>query len=328
MRVDDIRIPTITDVLLAAKAISGKVRHTPLELSYSLSAQTGATVYLKLESQQHANSFKIRGAMNKMLALGPEELGRGVVTASSGNHAQGLATAAAMLRVNAVICVPEICPETKKASVLARGGQYVELRVVGAQYDETEAEAFRIAEREGRVFVSAYEDTWIAAGQGTVALEMLADEPELDLILCPLSGGGLMAGVTVAARALRPDIELYGTLAGRNPSWAEAFKEGRVVPVREEDSIADALGGGASALLFPFIHRKINGILLMFEEEIERAIAYVHRHNHLVIEGAAATAVAALLSGRVDIVGKRVGVVISGGNIDEDKLLTILDKYR
>ena len=322
-----IRIPTITDVLVARKKIGASVRHTPLEYSYPLSAKTGASVYLKLENLQHANSFKIRGAINKMLSLSPEQREKGVVTASSGNHAQGLATAAAMLKSRAVICVPELCPETKKQSVVARGGKYVELRVVGAQYDDTERAALRMAEEEGLLFVSAFEDTHIAAGQGTLAVEMLLDEPELDVIFCPLSGGGLLTGVAVASRALRPGIGLWGTMAKNNPSWQNAWKVGSVEPIRELDSIADALGGAASPKLFPFIRETIDGILDASEDEIEQCMAWMHRNHHLVIEGASATAVVALLSGKVDVKGKKVGVVISGGNVDDSKLIGILEKY-
>ena len=322
-----IRIPTITDVLIARKLLCGKVRHTPLEFSHPLSELTGAKVYLKLENQQHANSFKIRGAINKMYSLSEEERARGVVTASSGNHAQGLATAAAMLKTHAVICVPEVCPETKKASVRARGGVYVDLRVMGAQYDDTERAALEYARDEGLSFVSAFEDTYIAAGQGTVALEMLSDEPELDVIFSPLSGGGLLTGIAVAARALRPGIELWGTFAENNPNWTRAWEEGKVVPVVEEDSLADALGGYASAELYPFIRESLDGILPISEENIARAMAWMHKQHHMVIEGAPGTAVAGLVSGKVDVRGRKVGVVISGGNVDDAKLVKILEKY-
>jgi threonine dehydratase len=324
-RDDAIRIPDITDVLKAEKLLSGLVRHTPLEYSHPLSELTGARVYMKLENQQHAGSFKIRGAINKMYSLSAEERARGVITASSGNHAQGLAAAAAMLRTKAVICVPETCPETKKASVLARGGEYVDLRVTGAQYDDTERTALKFADEEKKTFVSAYEDTYIAAGQGTLAVEMFLDEPELDVIFCPLSGGGLLTGVAVTARALRPSVELWGTMAQNNPSWPRAWDAGRVEPVEEADSIADALGGSASPKLFDFIRRSITGIADISEEDIAGAMAFVHKKHHLVIEGAAGTAVAALMSGRIDIRDKRAAVVISGGNVDDSKFVRILN---
>jgi threonine dehydratase len=324
---DDIRIPYITDVLKARGVIAGMARRTPLEYSHPLSELTGADVWLKLENQQHTSSFKIRGAINKMFSLPDAERSCGVITASSGNHAQGLAAAAAILRTRAVICVPETCPDTKKESILARGGQYVDLRVTGARYDDTEREALRIAADEGLSFVSACEDTMIAAGQGTLALEMLEDEPELDVIFCPLSGGGLMTGVAVAAMALRPGIELWGTMAANNPSWPHAWEAGRVEPVSETDSIAEALGGAASQKLFPFIRRTITGILPMSEDDIKRAMTYIHRRHHMVIEGAAGTAVAGLLSGKTVIRDRKIGVVVSGGNVDDKEFIKVLEEY-
>jgi threonine dehydratase len=285
---------------------------------------TGAQVCLKLENQQHAGSFKIRGAINKMFSLSEAERSRGVITASSGNHAQGLATAASMLGVRAVICVPETCPETKKDSVRARGGKYVELRVTGAQYDDTEREALRAADEEGLVFVSAYEDTYIAAGQGTLAIEMFEAEPELDVIICPLSGGGLLTGLTAAAKTLRPSIEIWGTMARNNQSWQHAWATGRVEPIEELDSIADALGGAASPKLFGYIRNNITGIADSSEDEIAKSMAMIHKLHHMVIEGAAGTAIAALISGKIEVRGKRVGIVISGGNVDDAKFVKIL----
>jgi threonine dehydratase len=325
LRDGEVRIPDITDVLKARKLLSGLARHTPLEYSHPLSEFTGARVYMKLENQQHAGSFKIRGALNKMYSMTEEERARGVITASSGNHAQGLAEAAAALRTRAVICVPETCPEAKKNSVLARGGEYVDLRVTGAFYDDTERTALRMADEEKLTFVSAYEDTYIAAGQGTLAIEMFLDEPELDVIFCPLSGGGLLTGVAAASRALRPSVELWGTMAKNNPSWPRAWHAGRVEPAEETDSIADALGGSASPKLFDFIRRNITGIADISEEDIAKAMAFIHKHHHLVIEGAAGTAIAALMSGRIDIKGKRAAAIISGGNVDDAKFVRILN---
>jgi threonine dehydratase len=322
-----IRIPEITDILKARKLLSGIIRRTPLEFSHAMSEMTGAEVFLKLENQQHAGSFKIRGAINKMFSLPESERARGVITASSGNHAQGLATAAKMLRTRAVICVPETCPETKKNSVRARGGEFVDLRVVGAQYDETERAAFGFGDAEGLVFVSAYEDAEIAAGQGTLAVEMFEDEPELDAIICPLSGGGLMTGVTVASRALRPRVEIWGTTARNNPSWRNAWVAGRVEPASELDSVADALGGAASPKLYDFIRNNITGVADATEDEIEKSMALVHKLHHMVIEGAAGTAVSALMSGATRVRGKKVGVIISGGNVDDAKFVKILAKY-
>lgn len=318
--------PSITDVLLAARFLRGRIRRTPLERSFPLSDRTGAQVFVKWENQQLTGSFKLRGALNRVCALTEEERARGVVTASSGNHAQGVATAAALLGVRAVICVPGGCPETKRRAILDRGGDWVDLRVVGTLYDEAEAEALRLARTEGFAFVSAYEDLRVAAGQGTLGLEMLEDEPELEDLLVPLSGGGLLSGVTAAACALRPGIRIYGVHAAANPSWAEAWSRGRVVPVQEEPSLADALSGAASQALFEFLRPRLAGLVAVTEEEIGDAMAWLHRHHHQVVEGGGSVAVAALLAERLDLAGRRVGVVVSGGNVDDRRLIPLLEE--
>lgn len=327
MNDDCIRIPDITDVLTARKRIAPYVRNTPLEYSYQLSKLCGGDVFLKLENQQIANSFKIRGAMNKMFAMSEEDRRHGVVTASSGNHAQGLATAARVLRTRAVIYVPEVCPETKRASVIARGGEFVELRVEGHSYDDTERAALKAARDERSTFVSAFEDTEIAAGQGTLAVEILLEVPDIDVIISPLSGGGLMTGIAVASRALRPNVELWGTMARNNQSWQHAWDAGKVEPIDEKDSIAEALGGAASQKLYPFIRKTINGIADSSEDEIMEAMAYIHGKHHQVIEGAPGTAVAALLFKKIDVRGKKTAVVISGGNVDDSEEIEILSKW-
>ena len=210
--------PEMKDVLKAARFLVGRIRKTPVEKSYSLSDMAGSEVFLKWENQQLCGSFKIRGALNKMYSLTSLERGRGVITASSGNHAQGVAMAASLLGVRAVICVPGSCPETKREAILSRGSGLVDLRVIGRFYDEAEAEAKAVAERDGLVYVSAYEDHHIVSGQGTLGLEFLMEVPDLDLLIVPISGGGLISGVATAARALRPGIEVIGVHASANPS--------------------------------------------------------------------------------------------------------------
>jgi threonine dehydratase len=320
--------PTLTDVLLAYRFLKDRVTRTPFEHSPALSDASGAEVFVKWENQQLCRSFKIRGALNKMYSLSEEERARGVVTASSGNHAQGVATAAALLKVRARIYVPQGCPQVKREAIRRRGGEFVELTVFGDCYDRAEEEALRVCRAEGRTFVSAYEDRQVAAGQGTVGVEMLLDQPDLDAIVCPISGGGLISGITAAARGLRPGIEIRGSHAAAHPTWPEAFRAGRVVPVTEADSVADALAGSASQPLFEFLRDRLTGLDACSEEEIEGAVAFVHREQHQVIEGGAAVGVASILSGRLPLAGKKVGLVVSGGNIDEARLLRILGTAR
>ncbi len=318
--------PTVTDILKAYRFLKDKVRHTPTEHSFALSEKTGTPVYLKWENQQHCSSFKIRGALNRMYALDGGERARGVVTASSGNHAQGVATAASLLGVRAVICVPGMCPETKKKAIRRRGGEWVDLRVIGHFYDEAEEEAKRLALAEGLTFVSAYEDFHVVCGQGTVAVEMLMDEPDLDILVVPISGGGLISGITAAACALRPGIEIWGIHAEANPSWTRGWQEGRIVSVEEEDTLADALSGAASQVLYEFLRPRLKGVIPVGEPAMEKAVAFLHSEHHQVVEGSGAIGVAALMEGLVDVRGRKVGVVISGGNIDEAKIKKILAK--
>ena len=320
-------VPTITDVLFAKNFLKSRVRWTPAEVSPYLSDIAGGEVVVKWENMQLCGSFKIRGALYKMFSLSSEESERGVITSSSGNHAQGVATAAKMMGVRAVICVPGNCPETKKEAIRRRGGEWVDLKVIGKFYDEAEAEAKRISSEEGLVYISGYEDRHVISGQGTAGMEFLEDCPDLDILLVPISGGGLITGISLAAKALRPGIEIWGVHAEANPSWTRAWEVGRVESVEEEDTLADALSGAASQILYEHLRGVLAGVIQVSEEELEKAIALVHRKHHQVIEGAGATGVAALMSGKINPEGKKVGVFVSGGNIDEKTLVKILNKH-
>ncbi len=319
---------TITDILLAARFLKNRTRHTPLEYSPALSEATGGKVWLKLENQQTAGSFKPRGAFNRMFAMGEEEKKRGVITCSSGNHAQGIAMAARELKTRAVICVPGQCPHVKRESILEKGGEFVELRVIGTYYDEAEMESIKMAERENLVFVSAFDDPYVSAGQGTVGLEMLQDEPELDIILCQISGAGLIRGVATAAKALRPGIKVWGVHAKANPAWPEAIRKGIVEMTEEEVSLADALGGGACQNHLDFVLNELEGLIAVSEEDIAKGIRFMFEKHHQLVEGAGAITAAAALAGSVDLRGKKVGLVVSGGNIGEEKFLSAMQPGR
>ena len=316
--------PQITDVLLARKTLEGRIRHTPTERSAPLSQACGGEVYLKLENQQLCGSFKVRGALNRMERLTPEERRRGVVTASSGNHAQGVALAAVELGVAATVCVPGVCPETKKQAILTRGGSRVTLKVVGHYYDDAESEAARLAREEGLTYLSSFEDPWIIAGAGTLGLELFFDQPDLDLLLVPAGGGGLINGVAIAAKALRPEVEIWGVQSTASMPWVASWPGGTVVDVTYEDSLADGLMGYIPQSLVDLAKKRVSGFLAVEEKDIARAMAFLHREHHQVVEGSGAVGVAALLAGKIDVTGRRVGVVISGGNVDEAVLLSVL----
>jgi threonine dehydratase len=318
--------PTITDVLEARKFLRGRVRHTPTELSLPLSDRVGSPVYIKWENHQICGSFKLRGALNRMFSLSAEERDRGVVTASSGNHGQGVAMAAAMLGLKALICVPGSCPETKKAAISRLGGQWVELRVVGHLYDDAEKEAHRAADEEGRTYISSFEDRHVVAGAGTVGLELILDEPSIDVIVTPAGGGGLMNGVALAARALRPSVEIWGVQSVASQPWVLSWPGGKVVETTYDDSLADGLTGSIPQSLVTLAKERVAGILAVTEEQIAEAIVFCHREHHQVVEGAGAVGIAAVLNGKIDLAGRRCAVVISGGNIDERRLLEVLNR--
>lgn len=313
--------PTITDILQARKFLEGKIRQTPVERSQPLSDIAGADVFLKWENLQLCDSFKVRGALNRMYALNDTERRKGVITASSGNHAQGVAMAASLLGVKAVICVPGSCPQTKRDAIISRGKGMVDLRVIGRFYDEAEAEAKSVAKREGLVYVSAYEDHHVVCGQGTLGVEFIMEIPDLEVLIVPISGGGLISGVATAVKALRPGIEVIGVHAETNPSWRVAWESGKVVPVDEQDTYADALSGAASTVLFPLIRRVVDSLAQVSEKEIAKGVALLHSKHHQVVEGAGATGVAALLSEKIKTSGRKTGIVISGGNIEDKTLL-------
>lgn len=319
---------TITDILSAANFLRGRVRRTPMEYSPSLSVLTGGEIWLKLENQQIAGSFKPRGAFNKMFSLSEKERAHGIITCSSGNHAQGMAMAAAALQTKTVICVQGQCPETKRGAIREKGGDFVELRVIGTYYDEAECECLKMAERENLTFVSAFDDPIVAAGQGTVGLEMAEEKPDLDIVLCQISGAGLIRGVGTAIKALCPGAKIYGVHAAANPAWPEALKRGAVEPVEEEISLADALGGGACANHFEFVRDELAGLISVTEDEIAAGIRFIFEKHHQLAEGGGAVALAAALAGKIDLRGKKTGIVVSGGNIGKEKLLSVLESTR
>lgn len=319
--------PKPLDVLLAARFLRGKTRHTPTERSGPLSSLSGGEIFLKWENQQVCGSFKIRGALNRMFSLSDEERAKGVVTASSGNHAQGIAMAAKNLEARAVICVPGICPQTKREAILRLGGDFVELRVMGHFYDDAEAEAHRLEKEEGMTYISSFEDHYVISGAGTLGLEMIMDEPEIDMVISPAGGGGLLNGVALAVKALRPEAEIWGVQSVASNPYVVSWPGGKVIDVEYHDSLADGLTGWIPQSLLDLAKKRVTGFVDVQESDIARAIAFLHSRHHQVVEGAGAVGVAAILSGKIPVKGRRVGVVISGGNIDHQRLLEILKEY-
>lgn len=313
------------DIVKAHKDLQGQMTKTPLLRSDALSGAAGADVWLKLECLQKTGSFKVRGALNKIASLSEAELAKGVITASAGNHAQGVAYAASLKGVSALIVVPKTAPETKKAGIKKYGA---ELIVHGDNYDEAEAHAYQLAEETGRTFVHAFEDDQIIAGQGTVGLEALLEEPDFDTIIVPAGGGGLICGIATAAKAINPAVKVIGIQTHASPPWYYSFREGRLVDVEYSDSLADGLHGGITQGNLDLALKIVDDILLVEEEHVAQAMHWLAKEHHLMVEGSGAVGVAALLQGAVSgIAGKKVLTIVSGSNVDAGKLAKLIARY-
>jgi threonine dehydratase len=318
-------MPTLTleQVKEAARRLGGRVHRTPVITSRSLDAATGHSVFLKCENLQRAGAFKIRGALNKLLSLRPAERSRGVVAFSSGNHAQGVALAAQLTGTTALILMPTDAPALKLAATRAYGAEVV---FYDRQTEDREQRARELVEKTGRVLVPPYDDDAIMAGQGTAALELLADAPDLDALLTPVGGGGLMAGCSTVARALCPTMSIFGVEADTaNDTWL-SLQKGERVSIAPPPTIADGIRNlSPGALTFPILRETLTGILLVSDEEIKEAVRLLLLRAKLLVEPTGAVPVAALLAGKLPLSkGARVGVVLSGGNVDPDTLAEIL----
>jgi len=311
---------TPQDVEAAAERIAGHVLRTPLVPAPRLSELTGAEILVKHENMQATASFKERGAVNKLLSLGESERRSGAIAMSAGNHAQAVAYHARRFGIPATIVMPETTPLVKVENTRAQGARVV---LHGETLYESAEEAHRIAAAERLVLIHPYDDPAIMAGQGTVALEMLADAPDLDVLVIPIGGGGLMAGNAVAARAIRPDIELVGVEAALYPSFLNAL-DGKDRPVGGPTLAEGIAVKTVGALTLPIIRRLVGDIVAVDEALIERAVnAYASLH-HTLAEGAGAAGLAALLKEPGRYAGRKVGLVASGGNIDTRLLAAIM----
>jgi threonine dehydratase len=306
---------TLADVQAAADCLIGVAMRTPLLAFGPFDDEVGdARVWLKPENLQPIGAFKIRGAYNALATLSPQEKERGVVTHSSGNHAQGVARAARMLGMRAVIVMPEDAPAIKIAGVRADGA---EIEFVGADNEARIARADEIAAEQGLVLIPSFDDARIVAGQGTVGLEIVEEWPEVDTVLVPVGGGGLAAGVSVAVRALRPEARIFGVEPEGGASMKAALEAGRTVVLDRISSIADGLVPvQAGELTFRHIQRLADGVVTVPDDEIRRATAFLVHHQHLVVEFSGAATTAAIQAGAVEVAGRNVAVVISGGNLD------------
>jgi threonine dehydratase len=314
---------SIDDVHAAARRLRHRIHRTPVVSCQSLDDATGHAVFLKCENLQRAGAFKIRGALNKLLMLTPEERTRGVVAFSSGNHAQGVALAAQMTQTTSIICMPSDAPRLKLEATRRYGAEVV---FYDRQKDDREAVARGIAEATHRVLVPPYDDYAIMAGQGTAALELFQDVPSLDALLTPVGGGGLLAGCATVARGLFPGIRIFGVETDTANDTYLSLRRGERVTIPPPPTIADGIRiTTPGALTFPVLQASIDDILLVSDDEVREAVRFLALRAHLVAEPTGAVATAAVLARRLPLPpGARVGVVISGGNIDPDVLGAIL----
>ena len=312
----------LTDIEAAAERLSGQVLDTPCVESRTLSQLVGCRVFLKFENLQYTASFKERGACNKLAQLSEEERARGVVAMSAGNHAQGVAYHAQRLGLRAVIVMPRFTPGVKVERTRGFGAEVV---LHGDSLEASRAHAYELAEREGLVFVHPYDDEAIVAGQGTVALEMLREQPGLDTLVIAIGGGGLISGMATAAKAIKPGIQVVGVQTQRFPAMYNAIK-GTDLP-QGTSTIAEGIAVGTPGeITQAIIRERVDDLLLVDEGDIEQAIVMLLEIEKTLVEGAGAAGLAALIKHPERFKGQNVGLVLCGGNIDPLLLASIIER--
>jgi threonine dehydratase len=313
----------LSDVLDARVRVEETARRTPLDYSHTFADMTGAEVHLKLETFQRTGSFKIRGATNRIKTLSEEEKSAGVVTASAGNHAQGVALAATKTGVDSTIVMPENAPISKIKATRDYGAAVV---LWGDDYDEASEKAHEIEREEGRTYVHAFDDEMVMAGQGTIGLEILEDLPKLDTVVVPIGGGGLIAGVATAIKEQQPDARVIGVQAEGASSAAQSLQKGEVYTLDAVDTIADGIATrSVGEKPFEVIEKRVDEVVTVSDSEIAVAVTHLLERAKTLVEGAGAVPLAAMLSGDIEYEdGEVVVPILSGGNIDMNTLTTVV----
>lgn len=315
---------SLKDIRSAQRRLRGVIRPTPLVYSDLSSRATGLEVYLKLENLQKTGSFKIRGAYNKISRLTPKQLENGVIAASAGNHAQGVALAAATFGARCVVVMPEHCSISKYNATRALGAEVI---LSGSIFNEAKAHALEIAEERGLTLVHGFDDPAVMAGQGTIGLELLSALNTLETVLVPIGGGGLIAGIATAVKELRPEVKVIGVQAAKAPTMALSLKEGKPVEIPSAQTIADGIAvQSIGGLTFPVIEKYVDDVALVEEEEIASTILFLMENEKVLVEGAGAISLASLLYGKARVKGREVCAVLSGGNIDVNVVERIIEK--
>ncbi len=314
---------TLSDIEKARKALDGVIHHTTLDKSNTFSALTGSEVYLKLENLQKTGSFKIRGAYNKINNLTLEEKARGVIAASAGNHAQGVAYGASQAGIKATIVMPEIAPLAKIAATRGYGAEVV---LAGGVYDEAYNRARELQTETGQTFIHAFNDPAVIAGQGTIGLEILQDLEEVDAIVVPIGGGGMIAGIAVAVKEMAPHVKVYGVQAQGAPAMYMSKRAHTIKTTKDAETFADGIAVKVPGdVTFSLIDKYVDDIVVVDDEAIAGTILMLLERAKLMVEGAGATSLAAVLNGKIPAKGKIVSV-ISGGNVDVNFISRIIER--
>ena len=311
------------DIQRAEKIVAKHVVKTPIVQSKALSEAIGEEIYLKLENQQITGSFKIRGAINAISNLTPEQRKAGVVALSTGNHGRGLAYAANLMKIRCIICMSELVPNNKIEGIREIGAK---VKLIGGNQDAAQLEADRLSIEEGMTYISPFDNIDVIAGQGTLGLEIHRQIPKLKFVFVPLSGGGLICGVAKALKSLNPNLKVIGVSMDRGAAMYESQKAGKPIFVKEEESLADALTGGIgldNKYTFDLTRKLVDEIVLVSEEEIARGIHHAYWHESQIVEGAGAVAIASLLSNKSTPKGPSLAL-ICGKNIDIDKHFNLI----
>ncbi len=315
---------SLKDIEAARARIRDKVQLTPMDRSRSISKKLGTEVFLKLENQQVTGSFKIRGSLNKMMSLSPAELSKGVVAASAGNHAQGVAYAATLLGVQSTVVMPETSPLVK---VMATQGYGAKVILHGQFYDEAYAHAKTLEKENGQAFIHPYDDPMIMAGQGTLGLEILEQLSDLDSIVVSIGGGGMMSGIAVALKALKPNIKIYGAVSSAAPGMCEWFKGSQLSEPSGVRTIADGISVKIPnrSIFETYIKPNVEDIVAVDDEAIAGSIVYFLERAKTVVEGSCAVVLAAAEQAKWDL-GKKTCLLLSGGNIDMNLVSKVIER--
>lgn len=315
---------TIEMIKEAAETIKGSVKRTQVVECPTLEAMTGNKVYFKLENLQKTGSFKVRGALNKIMHLTDEEKKRGVIASSAGNHAQGVALGATNLGIKSTIVMPGTAPLSK---VLATKGYGAEVVQVGTVYDDAYKKACEIQKETGATFLHPFDDPYVIAGQGTIGLEILEDIENLDIVIVPIGGGGIISGIAKAVKSLKPSVKVIGVEAANAASMKEAVAQGCPCTIKTTPTIADGIAvARAGELTCQMVREYVDDIVTVTEDEIARGILFLMEKSKVVAEGSGAAPVAAVLTGKVKEQGKNICCVISGGNSDINTIERIINK--